>query len=159
MSAARPSPYREWAVLLVASLATFLNTVDISILNVAMPVIERDLGVEMRLLQWLQGIYGLSCAGFLLLSGRLADLIGRRCVFLTGVALFGAASLGGSVAPGFAVLLAARAIQGIGAALMVPSAISIISTTFEEALAETGRWEFFRPSPLRASRLASSRVR
>jgi EmrB/QacA subfamily drug resistance transporter len=132
MSAARPSPYREWAVLLVASLATFLNTVDISILNVAMPVIERDLGVEMRLLQWLQGIYGLSCAGFLLLSGRLADLIGRRRVFLTGVALFGAASLGGSVAPGFAVLLAARAIQGIGAALMVPSAISIISTTFEE---------------------------
>ena len=132
MSAARPSPYREWAVLLVASLAMFLNTVDISILNVAMPVIERDLGVEMRLLQWLQGIYGLSCAGFLLLSGRLADLIGRRRVFLTGVFLFGAASSGGIVAPGFAVLLAARAIQGIGAALMVPSAVSIISTTFEE---------------------------
>jgi EmrB/QacA subfamily drug resistance transporter len=124
--------YREWATLLVASLAMFLNTVDISILNVAMPVIERDLAVATRLLQWLQGAYGLFYAGFLLLSGRLADLIGRRGVFLAGVSLFGAASLGGSLAPGFALLLAARAIQGIGAALMVPSAISIISTTFEE---------------------------
>ena len=132
MNSAQPMTYREWAVLLVASLAMFLNTVDISILNVAMPVIERELAVDMRLLQWLQGAYGLPYAGFLLLSGRLADLIGRRRVFLTGVALFGAASLAGSIAPSFAILLAARAIQGIGAALMVPSAISIISTTFEE---------------------------
>jgi EmrB/QacA subfamily drug resistance transporter len=132
MNSAQPMTYREWAVLLVASLAMFLNTVDISILNVAMPVIERDLGVDMRLLQWLQGAYGLPYAGFLLLSGRLADLIGRRRVFLAGVALFGAASLAGSIAPSFVILLAARAIQGIGAALMVPSAISIISTAFEE---------------------------
>ncbi len=130
MNSAQPMTYREWAALLVASLAMFLNTVDISILNVALPVIERELGVGMRLLQWLQGAYGLSYAGFLLLSGRLADLIGRRRVFLGGVALFGVASLAGSVAPSFAILLAARAIQGLGAALMVPSAISIISTTF-----------------------------
>jgi EmrB/QacA subfamily drug resistance transporter len=132
MNAAQPMTHREWAVLLVASLAMFLNTVDISILNVALPVIERDLSVDMRLLQWLQGAYGLSYAGFLLLSGRLADLIGRRRVFLSGVALFGAASLAGSLAPSFSILLAARAIQGVGAALMVPSAISIISTAFEE---------------------------
>jgi EmrB/QacA subfamily drug resistance transporter len=124
--------YRERAILLVASLAMFLNTVDISILNVAIPVIERDLVVGTRLLQWLQGAYGLFYAGFLLLSGRLADLVGRRSVFLAGVFLFGTASLGGSLAPGFTILLAARGIQGIGAALMVPSAISIISTTFEE---------------------------
>ncbi len=124
--------YRECAVLLVASLAMFLNTVDISILNVAMPVIERDLLVDTRVLQWLQGAYGLFYAGFLLLSGRIADLVGRRRIFLAGISLFGAGSLGGSLAPGFTLLLAARALQGIGAALMVPSAISIISTTFEE---------------------------
>jgi EmrB/QacA subfamily drug resistance transporter len=179
-NSAQPMTYREWAVLLVASLAMFLNTVDISILNVAMPVIERELAVDMRLLQWLQGAYGLPYAGFLVLSGRLADLIGRRRVFLTGVALFGAASLAGSIAPSFAILLAARTIQGIGAALMVPSAISIISTTFEDgprrnralgifsALAATGfssglvsgalitelaswRWVFFVNVPITAA--------
>jgi len=80
--------YRELAVLLVASLAMFLNTVDISILNVAMPVIKRDHLVDTRVLQWLQGAYGLFYAGFLLLSGRIADLIGRRRIFLTGVSLF-----------------------------------------------------------------------
>jgi MFS family permease len=84
--------YREWAVLLVSSAAMFLNTVDISILNVAMPVIERDLVVDNRVLQWLQGAYGLFYAGFLLLSGRLADLVGRRRIFLVGISLFGAAS-------------------------------------------------------------------
>ncbi|HZF33102.1 MAG TPA: MFS transporter [Candidatus Angelobacter sp.] len=123
---------RDAVVLALASMAIFLNTVDISILNVAMPVIQRDLGISTTLLQWLQGAYGLSYAGLLLLSGRLADLAGRRRVFLTGVGLFGAASLAGTIAPGIALLLAARALQGVGAALMVPSAISIISTTFAE---------------------------
>ncbi len=118
--------------LIVISLAMFLNTVDISILNVAMPVIQRDLGISTTLTQWLQGSYGLPYAGLLLLSGRLADLLGRRRVFLIGIALFGLASLGGTFAPDIAYLLAARVAQGIGAALMVPSAISIISTTFEE---------------------------
>src|SRR5882724_11683039 len=123
---------RDAVVLALASMAIFLNTVDISILNVAMPVIQRDLGISTTLLQWLQGAYGLSYAGLLLLSGRLADLAGRRRVFLTGVGLFGAASLAGTIAPGITLLLAARALQGVGAALMVPSAISIISTAFAE---------------------------
>jgi EmrB/QacA subfamily drug resistance transporter len=119
-------------VLLVASLAMFLNTVDISILNVAMPVIQKELGIPITLLQWLQGAYGLPYAGLLLLSGRLADLFGRRKVFLAGVGLFGVASMAGTAAPEIGLLLTARVVQGAGAALMVPSAIAIISGTFEE---------------------------
>src|SRR5205085_9339698 len=78
------------------------------------------------------GAYGVPYAGFLLLAGRLADIAGRRRTFLAGVGLFGVASLAGAVAPGFTLLLAARAAQGLGAALMVPSAISLITTTFAE---------------------------
>src|SRR5882724_10662302 len=87
---------RDAVVLALASMAIFLNTVDISILNVAMPVIQKDLGIPITLLQWLQGAYGLPYAGLLLLSGRLADLFGRRKVFLAGVGLFGVASIAGT---------------------------------------------------------------
>lgn len=126
---------RPGLALLVASMAMFLNTVDISILNVAMPAIQKELGIRTTALQWLQGAYGLPYAGFLLLSGRIADVLGRRRTFFAGVAMFGLASLAGTFSPSFAWLLVARAVQGLGAALMVPAAIAIITNSFPEGAA------------------------
>jgi MFS family permease len=138
VSGGRPTPRgeradaRRWMALVLVSMAIFLDTVDVSIVNVAFPSIQRDLHLITTDLQWVQGAYVITYAGFLLLGGRAADLLGRRRIFLLGAMLFGSASLLGGLASSGWLLILARGMQGIGAALTVPSAVSIITTTFPE---------------------------
>ena len=105
---------------------------DVSIVNVALPSIQKDLHFSQGDLQWVLSAYALTFGGFLLLGGRAADLLGRRRVFMVGVALFTAASLACGLSNSEGMLIAARAVQGLGAAILSPAALSIISTTFEE---------------------------
>ena len=122
----------RWGALVLVSMALFLDAVDVSIVNIALPNIQRDLQLTTTDLQWVQGVYVLTYAGLMLLGGRAADLLGRRRIFLLGATLFGLASLSGGLANSGWLLILARGIQGIGAALTVPSATSIITTTFAE---------------------------
>ncbi|PZF79269.1 MFS transporter, partial [Jiangella anatolica] len=105
---------------------------DMAIVNVALPSIQRDLGAGYGALQWLIVAYGLLLGGFLLLGGRLADRIGRRRVFVTGLTVFTAASLLAGAAHTTGLLIAARAAQGFGAALIVPAGLSLLAVTFPE---------------------------
>ncbi|GHO99065.1 MFS transporter [Reticulibacter mediterranei] len=118
--------------LLIVCIAVFLDALDTSIVNVALPSIQGDLHLTTLDLPWVPGAYFLTYGGFLLLGGRAADLLGRRRIFLIGTALFGLASLICGLANSGWLLLVARGLQGIGAALTLPSAISIITTTFAE---------------------------
>jgi EmrB/QacA subfamily drug resistance transporter len=122
----------RWMVAVLVSMAVFLDTVDVSIINVALPNIQRDLHLTTTELQWVQGAYILTNAGLQLLGGRAADLLGRRRIFLMGITLFGLSSLAGGLAPNGWLLILARGAQGIGAALMFPAAVSILTTTFAE---------------------------
>jgi EmrB/QacA subfamily drug resistance transporter len=123
---------RRWWVLALLCGAFFMVILDASIVFVALPSIGADLGFSEQGLQWVVSAYALTFGGLLLLGGRAADLLGRRRVFMAGVALFTAASLLCGLAWSPAALLAARAVQGVGAAIMTPTALSIISTTFPE---------------------------
>jgi EmrB/QacA subfamily drug resistance transporter len=120
------------AALVLLCAAQFMVILDITVVNVALPSIQADLGIRIEDLQWVVTAYTLAFGGLLLLGGRAADLLGRRRVFLAGVALFGAASLAASLAPSTPVLLAARATQGIGAAMLSPAALSMITTIFPD---------------------------
>jgi EmrB/QacA subfamily drug resistance transporter len=131
MSTVTPDPRRWWALALLCG-AFFMVILDANIVIVALPSIEADLGFSEQGLQWVISAYALTFAGLLLLGGRAADLLGRRRVFMVGLALFTAASLICGLAWSPGALIAARAVQGIGAAIMTPTALSIISTTFEE---------------------------
>ena len=124
--------HRSWVALILVSMAVFLDAVDVSIVNVALPMIKLDLQLTTIELQWVPGVYLLTYTGFMLLGGRAADLFGRRRIFLLGAALFGLASLVGGLAHSGWVLILARGGQGIGAALTMPAAMSIITTTFPE---------------------------
>jgi EmrB/QacA subfamily drug resistance transporter len=110
----------------------FLDFVDASIVNVALPSIRRDLGFSLESLQWVLSGYLLTYGGFMLLGGRAADLLGRRRVLVTGMIVFALSSLTAGLASGSATLIAARLVQGIGAAMMVPATLSILTTTFHE---------------------------
>ena len=110
----------------------FLDFVDASIVNVALPSIRRDLHFSLHNLPWVLSGYLLTYGGFMLLGGRAADLLGRRRVLLAGIGVFAVASLTGGVAQDPAMLITARLVQGIGAAMMVPAALSILTTTFTE---------------------------
>jgi EmrB/QacA subfamily drug resistance transporter len=123
---------RRWKALALLCGAFFMVILDASIVFVALPSIETDLGFSDQGLQWVVSAYALTFGGLLLLGGRAADLLGRRRVFMAGVALFTAASLLCGLAWSPAALLAARAVQGVGAAIMTPTALSIVSTTFPE---------------------------
>jgi hypothetical protein len=105
---------------------------DIAIVNVALPSIQKDLGIGPSTLQWIVIAYGLMLGGFLLLGGRMADLLGRRRILLTGLVLFSSASLLAGLAGSAGFLIGARALQGFGAALLPPAALSILAVTFEE---------------------------
>jgi MFS family permease len=134
---ARPAPApaldpRRWRVLALLCGAFFMVILDASIVFVALPSIAADLGFSEQGLQWVVSAYALTFGGLLLLGGRAADLLGRRRVFMAGVAVFTTASLLCGLAWSPAALLGARAIQGVGAAIMTPTALSIISTTFPE---------------------------
>lgn len=119
-------------ILFVACAAQFMVVLDIAIVNVALPSIQQDLDVGQGTLQWVVVAYGLMLGGFLLLGGRLADLLGRRRVLVTGLVLFSAASLLAGLSQSADLLIAARAMQGFGAALIPPAALSIIAVTFSD---------------------------
>jgi EmrB/QacA subfamily drug resistance transporter len=119
-------------ILLLSCAAHFMVVLDIAIVNVALPSIQDDLDVGQSTLQWIVIAYGLMLGGFLLLGGRVADLLGRRRVLLTGLVLFSSASLLASLAGSAGLLIGARALQGFGAALIPPAALSIVAVTFAE---------------------------
>jgi EmrB/QacA subfamily drug resistance transporter len=121
---------RRWWSLVAVSLATFMTYLDNNVTNVAIPTIQRDLHLSVASLEWVVSSYILVFAGLLLAGGRLADLFGRRRLFLTGLTVFTLASLGAGLAGSGTVLIAARLVQGLGAALVVPTTLAIIMATF-----------------------------
>jgi EmrB/QacA subfamily drug resistance transporter len=123
---------RKWLALALLCVVQFMVVLDIAIVNVALPSIQIDLGFSQENLQWVISAYALVFGGFLLLGGRAADMLGRRRVFLVGIVVFTAASLLAGLAWSEGSLIAARAIQGLGAAVITPAALSILSTTFHE---------------------------
>jgi EmrB/QacA subfamily drug resistance transporter len=131
-----PDPRRWWALALLCG-AFFMVLLDATIVLVALPSIGADLGFSEQGLQWVLSAYALTFGGLLLLGGRAADLLGRRRLFTTGVLFFTAASLGCGLAWSPAALLAARVVQGVGAAIMTPTALSIIATTFLDGAERT----------------------
>ena len=126
------SERRKWLALALLSAVQFMVVLDIAVVNVALPSIKLDLGFSQQNLQWVISAYALVFGGFLLLGGRAADLLGRRRIFLVGVAVFTVASFLAGMAWSEASLIAARALQGLGAAIISPAALSILSTTFRE---------------------------
>jgi EmrB/QacA subfamily drug resistance transporter len=123
---------RRLMTLVLCCTAQFMVILDVSIVNVALPSIRRDLGFSCAQLQWVVNAYTLLFAGFLLLGGRAADLLGRRRVFIAGLALFVGASLAGGLSPSRGLLIGARAAQGLGGAVVAPATLSILTTTFRE---------------------------
>jgi EmrB/QacA subfamily drug resistance transporter len=123
---------RKWLALALLCVVQFMVVLDIAIVNVALPSIKIDLGFSQGDLQWVISAYALVFGGFLLLGGRAADMLGRRRVFLAGIVVFTAASLFAGLAWSEPSLIAARAAQGLGAAIITPAALSILSTTFVE---------------------------
>jgi EmrB/QacA subfamily drug resistance transporter len=123
------------AILILACLAQFMVILDVSVVNVALPSIRSALHFSEQDLQWVVNAYTVTFAGFLLLGGRAADLLGRRIVFVFGLALFALASLAGGFADSRALLIAARAVQGLGGAIIAPASLSILTTTFAEGAA------------------------
>src|SRR3954453_5328848 len=123
---------RKWLALALLSAVQFMVVLDIAIVNVALPSIKLDLGFSQENLQWVISAYALFFGGFLLLGGRAADLLGRRRLFLAGVVLFTLAALAAGFAWSESSLIAARSFQGLGAAVISPAALSILSTTFSE---------------------------
>jgi EmrB/QacA subfamily drug resistance transporter len=123
------------ATLLLACVAQFMVILDVSVVNVALPSIRSGLHFPEQDLQWVVNGYTVTFAGFLMLGGRAADLLGRRRVFVGGLIVFALASLAGGLATSQGVLIAARAIQGLGGAIISPASLSILTTTFEEGAA------------------------
>jgi EmrB/QacA subfamily drug resistance transporter len=121
-----------WLVLVLVCLAQFMVVLDATIVNVAMPAIGRDLELGETDLQWIVNAYALMFGGFLLLGGRAGDLVGRKKIFLAGVAVFTVASLLNGLATSSELLIAFRGLQGLGAALVAPAALSIVTTSFAE---------------------------
>ena len=126
------SDRRKWLALALLSAVQFMVVLDIAIVNVALPSIQVDLGFSQENLQWVISAYALVFGGFLLLGGRAADLLGRRRLFLAGLVVFTVASLLAGFAWSEASLISARALQGLGAAVITPAALSILSVTFPE---------------------------
>jgi EmrB/QacA subfamily drug resistance transporter len=128
---APPDP-RRWQALGLICTAVFMTVLDIAIVNVALPSIGEKLHFSPDSLQWVITAYAITFGGFLLLGGRAADLLGRRRVFMVGLAIFTGASLACGLSTSEAFLIVARGVQGFGAAIVSPAALSIVSTTFEE---------------------------
>src|ERR671929_1864766 len=126
------STTNPWVVLVLICLAQFMVVLDATIVNVALPSIQKDLGLSEGNLQWIVNAYTLVFGGFLLLGGRAGDLLGRKRVFLVGLVIFTSASLLNGLANSSGMLIGFRSLQGLGAALISPAALSIISVTFEE---------------------------
>lgn len=123
---------RRWIALALIVAAQFMVVLDVAIVNVALPSIREDLGFSQESLQWVITAYAIIFGGFLLLGGRLADILGRRRLFIAGLAIFTAASLLNGLAWSEASLIFFRSVQGLGAAMLSPAALSILTTTFRE---------------------------
>jgi EmrB/QacA subfamily drug resistance transporter len=128
----QPAPARRWRAFALLVAAYFITIVDFTIVNVALPTIGRRLHFPESDLQWVVTAYGLTFAGFLLLGGRAADLLGRRRLLMAGLVVFTAASLGAGLATSDTFLIVMRGIQGLGAALVLPAALSIVMNLFPE---------------------------
>src|SRR3954468_5320269 len=126
------SSHRSWVVLAIALTAQVLVVLDISVVNTALPTIGRSLRLDGSQLQWLVTAYLMMSGGCLLFGGRIADLFSRRSVFLNGLALFTTASIVSGLATNGTELIAARAAQGLAAALLTPSALSLVMTTYSD---------------------------
>ena len=126
------APRTRWFALALLCAVQFMVVLDVAIVNVALPSIQVDLGFSQENLQWVISAYALVFGGFLLLGGRLADIVGRRAVFMTGIVVFTIGSLLCGLAWSDEALIGARAFQGLGAAAITPSALSILTTTFTE---------------------------
>ncbi|MFV2119995.1 MFS transporter [Streptomyces sp. Act-28] len=142
-------PVRAWAVVLVACVGTFLVVLDVSVVNVALPSMRADLGLSAPALQWVVNAYSITFSGFMLLGGRAADLFGRKRMFLLGLTVFTVASAAGGLAQEGWQLLAARAAQGLGAAVLSPATLTIVTGAVPEGPASyvnavgyspDGRW-------------------
>jgi EmrB/QacA subfamily drug resistance transporter len=133
---------RKWWTLAAVSFGLFMIMLDNTIVNVALPSIQRDLGAGLPQLEWIVSGYALTFAALMLTGGKLADLLGRRRIFVTGLAVFAGSSLACALAPSAGFLIGARVVQGVGAALMNPATLSIISATFppRERGAAIGIW-------------------
>ncbi|MEU9089404.1 DHA2 family efflux MFS transporter permease subunit [Streptomyces sp. NPDC048428] len=134
---------RTWAVVVAACTGQFLVVLDVSVVNVALPSMRTDLGLSAAGLQWVLNAYSIAFAGFMLLGGRAADLYGRKRMFLVGLGLFTAASLAGGLAQEGWQLLAARAAQGLGAAVLAPATLTLLTAAVPEGPARTraiGTW-------------------
>src|SRR5215510_12230975 len=132
MTTAAEARDKRWIALILLCTAQFVVVLDASIVNVALPTIGEALDFTESSLPWVVNAYVLTFGGFLLLGGRLADLLGRRRIFMTGLVLFALASLAGGLATSSGQLIAARAVQGLGGALLSPAALSIVATTFKD---------------------------
>jgi EmrB/QacA subfamily drug resistance transporter len=132
MTDAQKLARRRWLALGLLASAQFVVVLDASIVNVALPSIGRALDFSQSNLAWVVNSYVLTFGGFLLLGGRIADLLGRRRVFMAGLVLFALASLAGGFAESEGQLIAARAVQGLGAAILSPAALAIVTTTFKD---------------------------
>ncbi|MQA85349.1 MAG: MFS transporter, partial [Streptosporangiales bacterium] len=144
-SAEQLGAVRRWLVLVLVSLAFLMVELDITIVNVALPTIQRELGFSESDLQWVVNAYLLLFGGFVLLAGRAADLFGRKPMFMAGIAVFGLGSAISAVAPSAAPLVIGRALQGLGGAALAPTGLSLLTTTFTEPRERTralGVWTF-----------------
>jgi EmrB/QacA subfamily drug resistance transporter len=128
----KDKPHNHWLILIILALAQFMVVLDVSIVNVALPAIEKAFHLNQTTLQWMVTAYTLAFGGFLLLGGRAADLYGRKRLFLIGTAMFGLASLLDGLAQSGGMLITLRAVQGLSAALMSPAALSIVLVTYRE---------------------------
>lgn len=132
MSAPQPSrsPRSPWLVLAVLAVAQFIDTLDVTIVNVGLPHIRSSLHFSADGIQWVISAYTLMYGGFLLLGGRLADVIGRRTMLIAGLSLFGISSLAAGLAPGSTEMIIFRGLQGLGGAMIAPAALSLLTVTF-----------------------------
>src|ERR1700744_938231 len=131
MTHTNPGIHR-WRAFALLAVSYFMTIVDFTIVNVSLPTIGRDLHLSPTSLQWVVTAYALALGGFLLLGGRAADLLGRRRIMMAGLALFTGASLACGLASSDGFLIAGRALQGLGGALMLPAALSIVMNLFAE---------------------------
>ena len=131
MTSVSPNVNR-WHAFALLAVSFFMTIIDLTIVNVSLPTIGRDLHFSATSLQWVVTAYALTFGGFMLLGGRAADLLGRRQMLMVGLSLFTAASLGAALSTGEVSLIAARAVQGLGAAIMLPAALSIVMNMFAE---------------------------
>src|ERR1700722_14956220 len=138
--------HRSGAALALLLTAAFMVVLDFSIVNVALAAIERDLHADATAVQWVITAYAITFGGLLVLGGRMGDLWGLRRMFVIGLVIFSLASLAGGLAGNLSMLIAARALQGVGAAIVAPAALSLITTTVTEGPARTRALSYYGAS-------------